>query len=161
MLPTHCMQSEKKLETEHLTGLKWNEINYQRVVTTSGKQDPDQSATVYLRFYSDLYSLLAGQCNLCFMYVWIFEIVKLRLILPLYWLSFQFCLKNIAQQGILFGRSYISEEYLQNLKETVQSNNLSQSFVKIQCMHLKCWGKNQTFQGCSGLLLHWKYCMLK
>ena len=87
------------------------------------------------------YSLLAGQCNLCFMYVWIFEIVKLRLILPLYWLSFQFCLKNIAQQGILFGRSYISEEYLQNLKETVQSNNLSQSFVKIQCMHLKCWEK--------------------
>ena len=78
------MQSEKKLETEHLTGLKWNEINYQRVVTTSGKQDPDQSATAYLRFYSDLYSLLAGQCNLCFMYVWIFEIVKLRLILPLY-----------------------------------------------------------------------------
>lgn len=94
------------------------------------------------------YSLLAGQCNLCFMYVWIFEIVKLRLILPLYWLSFQFCLKNIAQQGILFGRSYISEEYLQNLKETVQSNNLSQSFVKIQCMHLKCWEKkNRHFKG--------------
>ena len=67
----------------------------------------------------------------------------------------------MAQQAILFGRSYISEVYLQNSKETVQCNNLSQSSTKIQCMHLKCWGKNQTFQGCSGLLLHWKYVEIK
>ena len=67
----------------------------------------------------------------------------------------------MAQQAILFGRSYISEMYLQNSKETVQCNNLSQSSTKIQCMHLKCWGKNQTFQGCSGLLLHWKYVEVK
>lgn len=54
----------------------------------------------------------------------------------------------MAQQGILFGRSYISEVYLQNSKETVQCNNLSQSFAKIPCMHLKCWGKkNRHFKG--------------
>lgn len=41
----------------------------------------------------------------------------------------------------------VFKEYLQNSKELVQCNNLSQSFIKIQCMHLKYWEKNRHFKG--------------